>query len=163
MTALGNHPTDREAGSKQKLRAWLKLLKTTKVVEADLRERLRTEFGTTLPRFDVLAALYRADKGLTMSALSTALMVSNGNVTGIVERLVSDGLVVRVPVAGDKRAMLVRLTRRGQDDFAVMARVHEQWVDTLFRDLTEQDAAELLSLLSRIGADGGARDPEVVR
>ena len=102
---------------KQRLRVWLRLLKIQRLMETEIRERLRVEFATTLPRFDVLAALYREEKGLKMSELSTALMVSNGNVTGIVERLVSDGLVIRVPVSGDRRAMLVRLTERGRAFF----------------------------------------------
>ena len=86
----------RDILSKQRLRLWLRLLKTSRDVEGNIRERLRTRYDTTLPRFDVLAALYRNGKGLKMSELSGALRVSNGNVTGIVDRLVTDGAVVRV-------------------------------------------------------------------
>ena len=84
-----------EPVSRQKLRLWLRLLKTSRAVEAELRERLRLTFGTTLPKFDVMAALERQPAGLTMTELSRFLMVSNGNVTGIVDRLVAEGLVVR--------------------------------------------------------------------
>jgi DNA-binding MarR family transcriptional regulator len=86
------------AASKARLRLWLKLLKATKHVEAELRENFRTTFDTTLPRFDVMAALDHHSEGLKMSELSSVLKVSNGNITGIVDRLVDDGLLVRVPV-----------------------------------------------------------------
>ncbi len=132
-----------------RLRAWLKLLKLARAVSGDLRERLRTGHATTLPQFDVMAALYRAEQGLTMSALSEALMVSNGNVTGIVERLVADGLVVRVPVEGDRRATLVRLTTRGREGFAAMAAVHRGWVSDALGGLTTGEAEQLTALLDK--------------
>jgi DNA-binding MarR family transcriptional regulator len=136
--------------SRQRLRVWLKLLKSQRRIEAELRERLRVTFDTTLPRFDVLAALYRAEKGMKMSELSAELMVSNGNVTGIIERLVTDGLVLRVAVEGDRRAMLVRLTNKGRTDFSEMAAVHRGWVDELLSDVDEAAAGDLLTLLGRI-------------
>jgi DNA-binding MarR family transcriptional regulator len=136
--------------ARQRLRVWLRLLKTQRAIEAELRERLRVEFDTTLPRFDVLAALHRAEKGLKMTALSTALKVSNGNVTGIVERLVQDGLVMRVSVEGDRRAMLVRLTHRGREEFARMAATHAGWVDAMLADLGPQEAGTLIALLDTI-------------
>jgi len=121
--------------SKERLRLWLKLLKASKWVEAELRERLRLEFDTTLPRFDVMAALQRHGDGLTMSQLSGELRVSNGNVTGIVDRLVEEGLVVRIPVLNDRRATTVRLTGKGRERFAAMAARHEEWVDGLLETL----------------------------
>lgn len=134
--------------SRQRLRVWLKLLKAQRTIEAELRERLRVTFSSTLPRFDVLAALYRAEKGMKMSELSAELMVSNGNVTGIVERLVSDGLVVRVSVEGDRRAMMVRLTNRGRGEFAEMARVHRGWIDELLSGIDGRAAEDLIDLLA---------------
>ena len=116
--------------SKERLRLWLRMLKVTRLIEAELRERLRAE-GSTLPRFDVLAALARADKGLRMSELSGVLKVSNGNVTGIVDRLVAEGHIMRHAVEGDRRATVVRLTRKGREHFAALATAHEAWVDAL--------------------------------
>lgn len=138
------------AQTKQSLRAWLKLLKSTKHVEAVIREKLRLEFDTTLPRFDVMAALYRFESGLKMTELSSALRVSNGNVTGIVERLVTDGSVLRVPVAEDKRAMLVCLTRKGREEFTIMASAHEQWISEIFSVLTPLQSAELVTVIDTI-------------
>ncbi|WP_149756578.1 MarR family winged helix-turn-helix transcriptional regulator [Roseivivax sediminis] len=122
---------------------WLRMLKSTRQVEAVLRERLRAEFDTTLPRFDVMAALARYESGLKMSALSGVLRVSNGNVTGIVDRLAEDGIVVRVQVPGDRRASLVRLTRKGQEEFARQAEAHEAWIGELLSDFSAEEADTL--------------------
>jgi DNA-binding MarR family transcriptional regulator len=137
--------------AKQRLRLWLRMLKATKLIEATIREKLRVEFDTTLPRFDVLAALYRFEEGLKMSELSAALRVSNGNVTGIVERLVSDGAVLRVPVAGDKRATLVRLSRKGREGFSRMAEAHAVWVSAILEDLPAEDCDQIIGVMGAIG------------
>lgn len=133
--------------SKDRLRVWLRMLKATRAVEAELRERMRLTFGTTLPRFDVMAALHRAD-GLRMSELSAALRVSNGNVTGLVDRLAEDGLVRREAVAGDRRSSRVRLTEEGRAAFEEMATIHEVWVDEL---LSPIGPAGLETILTRLG------------
>lgn len=156
--SLASAAPDTPSLSKQRLRAWLRLLRTTREIETRLRERLRVEFDTTLPRFDVLAAVHREPSGLRMSDLSAALKVSNGNVTGIVERLVSDGHLVRVTVEGDRRAMMVRLTRKGSDHFAQLATFHEGWVDELLGDLDGDQAAGLILLLDGVhGRKAGTR------
>jgi len=111
---------------------------------------MRLEFGSTLPRFDVMAALYRSRDGMRMSELSSALMVSNGNVTGIVDRLVTEGMLVRVPVENDRRASIVRLTEAGEKDFAERALVHEGWVSELFSDLSASDADALIRILRTV-------------
>ncbi|WP_417846182.1 MarR family winged helix-turn-helix transcriptional regulator [Thalassospira povalilytica] len=136
--------------SKARLRAWLQILKVSRKIEGELREKMRVEFGSTLPRFDVLAALYRERDGMRMSELSKWLMVSNGNVTGIVDRLVAEGLVVRLPVENDRRASIVRLTEAGEKDFAERALVHESWVSDLFSDLSSSDADALIRILRTI-------------
>ncbi|MCC2095916.1 MAG: MarR family transcriptional regulator [Hyphomicrobiales bacterium] len=153
-------PARRSSVSKQRLRAWLKLLKTSRHIESHVRDRLRTGFDTTLPRFDVLAALYRNRKGLKMSELSGALRVSNGNVTGIVDRLVQDGALVRVAVPGDRRAQLVRLTKKGTSEFEAMAAAHEAWVNGIFAGLTAADCDQLMTLLDAVdqsAAEAGKR------
>lgn len=138
-----------EPASKTRLRLWLRILKVSRMLENELREKLRVEFDTTLPRFDVLAALFRNEKGLRMSELSGVLRVSNGNVTGIVDRLVGDGTIVRLPVEGDRRAMVVRLTAKGRSQFSKLAAAHEGWVNDLLAPL---DAAEAAVLTAQLGA-----------
>ena len=140
--------------SKQRLRLWLKLLRLTRRVEGELRERLRVSYGATLPRFDVMAALFRADSGradhgLTMTELSRALMVSNGNVTGIIERLVEDGFVQRRPDATDRRTTFVQLTPAGKAAFQEMAADHEGWVNELLSPLSAEDVDHLIGVLTR--------------
>lgn len=137
-----------EALPKERLRVWLRLLKLNKAVEAELRERLRREFATTLPRFDVMSALYRHSDGLKMSELSRLLMVSNGNVTGIVDRLTEDGLILRAAVPGDRRAACARLTAKGRSEFEKQAAAHEAWVAELLGGLNGDDCAQVMDLLA---------------
>lgn len=147
-----------EETSKARLRLWLRMLKSTRGVEAALRDRFRRDFDTTLPRFDVMAALARYEQGLKMSALSGVLRVSNGNVTGIVDRLAEDGHVVRVQVPGDRRASLVRLTRKGQEEFARQAAAHEAWIAELLGGFAPGEADALSDRFDAIArADAIAR------
>jgi len=139
------------AASKARLRLWLRILKVSHIIERELRERLRVAFDTTLPRFDVMAALYRAEKGLNMSELSGVLRVSNGNVTGIVDRLVDDGHIMRVPVEGDRRAMIVRLTKKGRAHFAALAEAHEGWVNEILGPVDVPEAEKLIAQLGSLG------------
>lgn len=132
---------------KDRLRLWIRLLRAARVVEGELRERLKTQFEMTLPRFDVMSALYREREGMLMSDLSRFLLVSNGNVTGIVDRLVSDGFVVRSNREGDRRTSIVRLTEAGEIRFAEMASAHENWIEELLKDISEEDARRLSSML----------------
>jgi DNA-binding MarR family transcriptional regulator len=128
------------------------VLKATRAVESEIRENLRRDFATTLPRFDVMAALVQHEEGLKMSQLSGVLKVSNGNVTGIVERLVEDGHVQRAPVPGDRRASLVRMTEQGRKEFARQAAAHEGWIDQMFADVppdAAQAMAEALDAVAR--------------
>ena len=144
MTPLAEPDTGNcDATSKTRLRLWLQFLKLSRHIESTLRENLRQEFSTTLPRFDVMSALNRYETGLKMSELSGVLKVSNGNVTGIVDRLVADGLVIRVPVPGDRRASQVRLTDKGQNEFAKQAQAHEMWIDQLLSGFSETEAKKV--------------------
>lgn len=134
--------------SKQSLRLWLRLLSCSMVIEKRIRVRLESDFAMTLPRFDVLAALEREPDGLTMSQLSAALLVSNGNVTGVVTRLIEELLVVRTMESDDKRFATVRLTRKGREAFNRMAGVHEGWIDQMLCELTEAQIEQLSKLLA---------------
>jgi DNA-binding MarR family transcriptional regulator len=112
----------------QALKVWLLLLACTTRIETTIRNRLRSEFGTTLPRFDLLAQLERHPEGLTMGELSQRLMVTGGNVTGITDQLEAEGLVIRAPHPADRRAWSVKLTAAGRRQFRRMAATHEQWI-----------------------------------
>ncbi len=142
--------TRTSAQSKARLRLWLRLLGVTRKIESELRDKLRREHDTTLPRFDVMAALNRHRDGLRMSELSGVLKVSNGNVTGIVDRLADEGLVERVPVPGDRRAMMARLTELGQTVFAGQAAAHEAWIDALFSEMGADEAQAFAARLKEL-------------
>ena len=130
------------------LRLWLRLLTCTQLIEKQLRTELRTQFETTLPRFDLMAQLERAPDGLRMNELSRRMMVTGGNVTGITDQLEAEGLVERVEVEGDRRAYRVRLTPRGRRQFHAMAQAHEGWIVDAFAGL---DAAEIKTLRTLLG------------
>ncbi len=136
--------------SKMRLRAWLKILKTSSYIEKSVREMLREKHGTTLPRFDVMSALSRVRGGMRMSELSSVLKVSNGNVTGIVDRLVADGYVARVTVESDRRANLVKLTASGRRKFNHYAVEHEAWINDILGGLGGNDIHSLTTLLDVI-------------
>ncbi|MBA90564.1 MAG: MarR family transcriptional regulator [Phyllobacteriaceae bacterium] len=133
--------------SKERLRLWLKLLKASRLVEDEIRRRLRRDFDSTLPRFDVMSALARSPEGLKMSEISRRLRVSNGNITGIVDKLTDEGLTLRVAVPGDRRASLVCLTPRGREVFAEQAGVHETWIDGMLSGL---DAGDVEGMIRRL-------------
>ena len=144
---------DRESAARAEdhraLRLWLRLLTCSQLIERHVRSRLRSGFATTLPRFDLMSQLDRYPAGLKMNELSRRLMVTGGNVTGIVDQLVREGLVERTADA-DRRAFRVRLTRAGERAFGEMARAHEQWIVELLAGLTRREHVELFKLLARL-------------
>lgn len=146
-------PADRETAVRsddhQALRLWLRLLTCTQLIEREVRARLRRHFGTTLPRFDLMSQLERHPEGLNMGELSRRMMVTGGNVTGIVDQLEKEGLVERA-VGDDRRAFRVRLTRAGARAFAGMARAHEGWIVEILAGLSRREHAELLALLAKV-------------
>ncbi len=135
---------------KQALRLWLRLLACSNRVEKTVRARLADEFDTTLPRFDVLAALDRAPGGLQLGELSRSLRVSNGNVTGVVGRLTAEGMIDRVVDPKDGRVFRVSLTPVGREAFREMAAAHETWISSALGPLTDDEQAQLLALLTRL-------------
>jgi|SRR6185369_17289599 len=145
---------DRETASRtddhQALRLWLRLLTCTQLIEREVRARLRERFDTTLPRFDLMSQLWRFPDGLKMNELSQQLMVTGGNVTGIVDLLEKDALAERRPEPADRRAFRVRLTRAGRKAFAEMARAHEEWIVELLAGLSRREHAEVYKLLGRM-------------
>ena len=134
------------------LRLWLRLLTCTTLIEGEVRSRLRERFDVTLPRFDLMAQLDRAHKGMTLGELSQRMMVSNGNVTGLVDRLVEQGLIDRQPSRIDRRAQIVRLTAEGRRFFRAMARENGDWIGDMFAELSQNEIETLLRLLAKTKA-----------
>jgi DNA-binding MarR family transcriptional regulator len=138
--------------SKRRLKMWIRLLGVTRAAEGELREFLRVKHATTLPRFDVMAALFRKREGVTMSELSRMLLVSNGNATTVVDRLESDGLVARSPSQTDRRTVFVALTPEGFAQFEGLAAEHEAEVARVFGGLSEADLDAMTDILKRVGS-----------
>ncbi len=136
-------------GDHAALKLWLRMLSCTNQIEAEIRRRLRVQFDTSLPRFDYLAQLYRAPEGLRMKDLSSHLMVTGANVTGITDELERDGLVSRSSSPTDRRSWIVGLTPKGRKLFETMAQAHEQWILELFSCL---NAPALAQVYQQLGA-----------
>lgn len=148
--ATDKYLPDDSSLSKDRLRVWLKLIKAQTLIENEIRSRLRSEFDTTLPRFDVMSALQRFPDGLKMSEISDLLKVSNGNVTGIVERLTKDGLALRVAVPNDRRVQRVQLTKKGRASFKKMAISHEQWLNEMLEQFGSRQLQSMNTLLDKV-------------
>jgi DNA-binding MarR family transcriptional regulator len=149
-------PLDREttaalrpADHKAELRLWLRLLTCSTLIESGIRKRLRETFDVTLPRFDLMAQLDKTPGGLTLGELSQRMMVSNGNVTSIVEALVGQELVDRKPSPQDRRAQVVSMTAEGRRFFRQMAIAHEAWIAETFAGLSPMEVEQLMALLSK--------------
>jgi DNA-binding MarR family transcriptional regulator len=147
-TKVSERPADHEA----ELRLWLRLLTCTTLIEGEVRRRLRDNFDVTLPRFDLLAQLDKAPNGMTLGELSQRMMVSNGNVTGLAERLVEQGLLDRRASVSDRRAQIVSLTAEGRRVFRTMARTHEDWIAEIFSGLSASEVDTLMALLAKTKA-----------
>ena len=138
------------------LRLWLRTLACTNLIENHIRSCLRAEFGITLPRFDLMAQLERSPQGLKMGELSKRMMVTGGNVTGITDQLVAEGLVVREDSPKDRRAYIVKLTPQGRHSFRKMAEAHEKWVVELFGGMDEKQRGQLYELLAALKTSAAA-------
>jgi len=147
-TKVAERPHDH----KDELRLWLRLFTCKEVIEGEVRQRLRDTFDVTLPRFDLMAQLYRAPKPMTLGELSQRMMVSNGNVTGLVDRLVEQGLLSRRPSPRDRRAQLVSLTAEGRRFFRAMARANGDWIADMLADLSSDEIDALMRLLAKTKA-----------
>ena len=137
---------------RRRLRTWLRLLRVTRGTESKLREFLRVTHSTTLPRFDVMAALYNSDEPMKMSELSKRLLVSNGNASTVVNRLEKDGVVLRVQEKQDRRVVRVSLTPTGREQFKAQAVGHEAMVNDIFDTLDHADLDLIRDILHRAEA-----------
>jgi len=140
------------------LRSWLALLSTANGLKKNVDTRLRVEFGLSISRFDVMAALGRAGSdGLRAGAMSQQLMVTEGNVTQVTAPLIRDGIVARASDKQDGRVAIFRLTRKGVKLFRAMAESHRRWIEESFADLSPSQLANFRRLLDKI--DVNAANP----
>jgi DNA-binding MarR family transcriptional regulator len=142
--------TESPVDHKDELRLWLRLLTCTTLIETEIRKRLRTRFNETLPRFDLMAQLERVRDGMTLGEVSKRMMVSAGNVTSLVDRLVKAGYLERRPAPNDRRSQLIQLTQAGRAHFNRLAANHEKWVAELLGDLDSKEMAAAMSELAKV-------------
>ncbi|KKC32531.1 MarR family winged helix-turn-helix transcriptional regulator [Devosia psychrophila] len=145
-TKIADAPGDHH----DELRLWLRLFSVTRLMENDVRSRLQNEFDVTFPRFDILSQLYRVPDGLILGELSQRLMVSPGNITSVIKRLMDDGMIVRNQNPNDRRENIVQMTTLGREKFIQMAASNEEWVRNLTKDLAPADVKALLALLQKM-------------
>lgn len=141
-------------------RLWLRLLTCTTLIEGQIRASLRENFDVTLPRFDLMAQLDRAKDGMPLSELSRRMMVTNGNVTHLVEKMVLAGEVIRQTAAHDRRVQIVQLSAKGRSAFRQMAKAHADWLSDMFAGLSPSETGDLMRLLARIKASVRAASEE---
>ena len=147
-TPQSDSETRANSSHTQALRLWLRMLACTNLIEGQIRSRLRNQFNITLPRFDLMSQLERTPEGLKMGELSKRMMVTGGNVTGITDQLVSEGLVSREDNPHDRRAYIVKLTPEGRKAFKKMAEAHEKWIVELFGGVADKERQQLHALLA---------------
>jgi len=127
---------------------WVRLLKTHALILREVRRRVPETL--TLPQFDVLAQLHRTSGGMTPRELTRELLVTAGNLTGVITRLQALGLVERRPVLGDRRAVRIRLTPRGRRAMERAIPRHRRDVQRLFSHVASRDLGRLRDLLSSV-------------
>ena len=132
------------------LRLWLRLLTCSTLIETEIRRRLREKFDCTLPRFDLMAQLERARDGMVLGELSKRMMVSPGNMTALVERLVESGHISRTASPADRRVQIIALTPYGRAEFKTMADEHAEWIAELLGGITARDVDALLERLGKL-------------
>lgn len=145
-TKIADGPDDHH----DELRLWLRLFSVTRLIENDVRSKLQNQFDVTFPRFDILSQLYRVPDGLILGELSQRLMVSPGNITSVIKRLIEDGMIVRNQNPDDRRENIVQMTPEGRAKFAQMAEANEAWIRHLTKDLAPADIRSLQSLLQKL-------------
>lgn len=145
-TKIADAPDDHH----DQLRLWLRLFSVTRLMENDVRRRLERDFEVTFPRFDILSQIYRVPDGLILGELSQRLMVSPGNITSVIKRLIEDGLIIRTHNPEDRREAIIQMTPLGKTRFAEMAAANEEWIRDLTSGMTPADIKSLLALLQKM-------------
>ncbi len=151
MSTARSHqqPIGDDAPGRLSLRAWLQLMKCAKTIEGAVGARMRRKYGQSLGRYDVLSQLYRFERDwLPIGHLAGHLMAASGNITALIDRMESEGLVERRPSPSDRRSSQVRLSANGRALFLTMTEDHAAWVDQTLEGVPDDDKQALIGLLS---------------
>lgn len=130
-------------------RAWLTLLRCYTRIERQLMQYVAQQYNSSLPRYDVLTALALNEKGLTMGELATLLKVSKGNITGVVRRLKSDGLIRKATSKSDRRIQSVTISADGRRLWEKMHADYDRIITELMSSQSEEELVALTRALEK--------------
>ena len=140
----------RQAADRNELRAWFRLLLIHKALSKKISTRFRTQFDISTARFDTLAQLHAAGGELTMGELSAQLMVTSGNVTGVIDGMAADKLVERRPHETDRRSIIISVTPDGRNLFAKVRSAMSKWMGEAMADMTDPEIEQLIKLSGKL-------------
>lgn len=141
-----------DARRRDEVRLWLYVLEVYGEIFDELNRSLKAQAGISLTKYDALAQLYRFPDGLSMSALSTALKVTNGNVSGLVSRLVKDGLAEKRMSDTDRRSFSALMTPEGRSTFEHAIRVHDSILSKHLSRLNSEELGTAVQALRRVAS-----------
>lgn len=129
--------------------AWLALVRCFSSVERVLMRHFAQEYNSSLPRYDVLTALALHRSGLTMGDLASMLMVTKGNITGVVRRLEQDKLVLKNTSSKDRRVQSVKISAKGMRLWEKMHADYDEKISMLMSGQSEEQSRALVNALRR--------------
>jgi DNA-binding MarR family transcriptional regulator len=138
------------ASDRNELRAWFRLLLIHKAISRKISARFRSEFKISTARFDTLAQLNAAGGEMTMGELSEQLMVTSGNVTGVIDGMAADKLVVRRPHQTDRRSIVIAMTPAGRSLFTKVRAALSKWMGEAMTDMNDAELAQLIKLFGKL-------------
>ncbi|MCP4301371.1 MAG: MarR family transcriptional regulator [Gammaproteobacteria bacterium] len=128
-------------------RAWLGLVRCFSSIERILMQHFAEKFNSSMPRYDVLTALALTPEGLTMGDLASMLMVTKGNITGVVRRLKADGLVRKATSKVDRRIQSVTISAKGKRLWDAMHADYDKIISEILSGQTNKDLQSLTRML----------------
>ena len=142
--------TDRDS---ERRYAWRDVFEAHAAVMELLTAELRDEVGISVTEYDVLLHLSEMPAPVRMHELADAVVISKSGLTRVVDRMESDGLLARLPIARDRRSTAIELTHRGRSVFQEARKVHRRGIQRYFIDHLSEDDAKVIRRVF-----GGARD-----
>jgi DNA-binding MarR family transcriptional regulator len=127
---------------------WIRLATTFNVVYHEIKHQIGKD-RITVPQFDIITCLGRT-RGLPLSELAERLLISGGNVTGIIDRLERDGYVYRKRDDRDRRVVKALLTEKGYEHYKTFLPRYKDIVANINKGLAPQERKELQRLLKKL-------------
>jgi MarR family 2-MHQ and catechol resistance regulon transcriptional repressor len=142
-------PKDWPDGQRLALGLWIALARCYSTYAKAIAIKVQ-EYDLTVPQFGTLEALYHLGP-LSLGELAEKLLVTGGNVTYVMDRLESRGLVARYRSPEDRRVVQARLTPEGRDLVAGVFPGHAEYVQHLCRHLSVPEQEDMRRLLKELG------------